>query len=209
MSCTLPTFLGRVSPPTAICLQSVARPPPLAEIHLPIPPPCVQQVRFTVSTFALSTAIYSTTGASHDIHLSRTGISPFHDLSGCRRIVRSPPLSYGHPPLPPPFVWPQVRCTLSTSLGNISPFSSAMSPATSALHNLHLSDVHLPFPPLPGRLQVRSQTRTSPFHRHLSSYSSVARSLPLTYISLPNRHNPTTGTSPALYLPDTHLFFNR
>ena len=70
--------------------------------------------------------------------------------------------------------------------------------------------MHLSFQLLSVRLQVHcpfsaSLTRISPYHRYLSGYRCVARSLPLRRASLLSTAlPPATGALPALHLYDTH-----
>ena len=78
---------------------------------------------------------------------------------------------------------------------------------------LNISDAHFFFPPLSFQLQVHcslsvSPTRISPFHRYLSDYRCVSRSLPLRRASaLSTARCPATGTLSFLYLSDTRLPF--
>ena len=111
----------------------------------------------------------------------------FASCYGYRCITRPLPLSDAHllfPPLsiavlpvlnlgcashkPPLSIRLQVLCPISTSLGRAFPFSTALYPATGALHTLYFSP-----------------SRIFPFHRYLDGYRCAASSLPLCDAPLP------------------------
>ena len=157
--------------------------------------------------FLLSTAICPSTGALLalclcDAHLSfpllsvllqvrcslsasPTRISPFcRNLSSYRCVPRS--LRLRRASLLSTAICPATGALPVLYLSDAHlPFQLLASyPATGALPALYLSDVHLFFPPPSVLLQVHctlstSPMRISPFHRYLSCYRCIARSLPL------------------------------